>query len=110
MIVGDEEAPLVDASMKMNISLMAAVTAMDGYRSATATLSTSDASALQGLESDYLQAVEAFDKAAEAILAGGVLDGGQKVIKTDNASWPSWCGLFGRYRRPARRYYHPQPE
>ncbi|HEY5672784.1 MAG TPA: methyl-accepting chemotaxis protein [Malonomonas sp.] len=84
VIVGDEEAPLVDASMEMKISLMEAVTAMDGYRAATATLSTSDASALQELEADYLQAVEAFDKAAEAILSGGVLDGGQKVIKTDN--------------------------
>lgn len=83
-IVGDEEAPLADMAMEMVISLWAARNAMEEYKSATAVLSTDDEESLARIEKDYQQALEDFNAFAEAILNGATLEGGIKVIKTDN--------------------------
>ncbi len=83
-VVGDEEAPLIDAANEMKISLMAAVTSMDEFRAATAALATDDQGQLAAIEKTYRQTLAEFDVSADAILQGGTLTGGVKVVKTDN--------------------------
>ena len=84
VVVGDEEAPVIDAAMEMKIALMSAVTALDAFRAATAALATDDQEQLAKIEEDYRQTLKEFDASADAILAGGTLPGGVKVVKTDN--------------------------
>ncbi len=85
VVVGDEEAPVVDAANGMKVSLMAASTAMDEFRASTAALATDDQSQLTRIEANYRQTLKDFDTSADAILAGGTLASGTRVIKTDNS-------------------------
>ncbi|WP_029917235.1 hypothetical protein [Pelobacter seleniigenes] len=82
-VISDEEAPVVDASMEMKISLMEAMASMDEFHAATAVMATMDESKLATLEKAYLQAARTFDQGVEAILNGGHM-GDVAVIKTDN--------------------------
>ena len=82
-VISDEEAPVVDASMEMKISLMEAMASMDEFHSATAVMATMDDSKLAALEKAYLQAARTFDQGVEAILNGGQM-GDVAVVKTDN--------------------------
>ncbi len=82
-VISDEEAPVVDASMEMKISLMEAMASMDEFHSATAVMATMDESKLVALEKAYLQAARTFDQGVEAILNGGQM-GDVAVVKTDN--------------------------
>ncbi len=82
--VGDEEAPLVDAAMEMEVSLLEAMTAMDEFKAATSVVATDDASALESIERQYRQALDRFDRFSDAILNGGTPVDGVVVIKTDN--------------------------
>ncbi|WP_022667502.1 methyl-accepting chemotaxis protein [Desulfospira joergensenii] len=83
-VVGDEEAPLADMAMEMKISLWAARNAMEEYKSATAVLSTEDEESLGRIEKNYQQSVKDYDTFTEAILNGATIEGGIKVIKTNN--------------------------
>jgi len=85
VIVGDEEAPVVDTAMEMKISLMEAMTSTDEFAAATAVLATDDDSRLQAIEANYRHALDDFDKGVSAITTGGDLDG-IKVIATDNVA------------------------
>jgi methyl-accepting chemotaxis protein len=82
--VGEEEAPLVDLSLEMMLVVKDAVTAMDQYMAATAVMRSDDAAALDAIAAQYEQAIAAFDERAEAIVAGGELEG-RRIIPTDNA-------------------------
>lgn len=83
-IVGDEEVPIADMAMEMIVSLWTARNAMEEYKSATSALSTDDEDSLEGIESKYQQALEDFDRFSNAVLNGATLEGGVKIIKTDN--------------------------
>jgi len=84
VVVGDEEAPLVDVAGDMKYSLMAAMKAMDEFRAATSVLSASQAEELDAIEANYKRAVEQFDRGVESVLKGGVIDGRLKIVATDN--------------------------
>jgi methyl-accepting chemotaxis protein len=84
-IVGDKEAPVADMSMEMKMALMATRKSMEEFKSATAILATEDESSLAAIEKAYQKAIEDFDQFSDAILNGADLEGGLKVIKTDNA-------------------------
>ncbi len=84
-VVGDREAPVADMSMEMRLALMATRNAMEEFKSATAVLATDNAAELADIEKTYQAAVKEFDLSAGAILEGAELDGGLKVIKTENA-------------------------
>ncbi len=81
--VGDEEAPLVEMTNEMKLSLMKARNAMEEFKGATATLASDDESSLNSIESAYESANRDYDNYSEAILSGGTIDG-LTVIKTDN--------------------------
>ncbi|WP_022667501.1 methyl-accepting chemotaxis protein [Desulfospira joergensenii] len=83
-VVGDEEAPVVDMAMEMQLALSAARTSMDEFKSATAVLATDDEKSLGRIERNYEKAIKDFDTFAGAILQGAILESGIKVIKTDN--------------------------
>jgi len=82
--VGDEEAPVVDMSMEMMLSLMTARDAMSEFQASSATLAQTDEGALAKIEQAYNQANANFDEFGEAILNGKAFDDGLVVIKTDN--------------------------
>ena len=107
VVVGDEEAPVVDAANGMRISLMAATTSMDEFRAATAALATDDQSQLADIEESYRQTLKDFDSAADAILAGGTLAGGVKVVKTDN---PQLADLIRQTNELHDTKYQPAAE
>ena len=83
-VVGDEQVPIIDAANNMRISLMAGVTNLDQFQAATTALATDDQSQLAEVEKAYRQTLADFDNSGKAILSGGTLNGGIKVIKTDN--------------------------
>ncbi len=83
VVVGDEEAPIVDASMGMQLSLLTAMVTMEEYLAATSVIATDDQGKLADIVQRYQQAMEGFNQGVAAILQGGELDG-VKVIKTDN--------------------------
>jgi methyl-accepting chemotaxis protein len=83
-VVVEEEAPLVDMAAEMKVSLLAARNAMEEFKSATAVLATDNEARLGDIEKTYQKAVKNFDRSATAVLEGGELDNGRKVIKTDN--------------------------
>tara|TARA_R110002167_G_scaffold23597_7_gene83766 strand:- start:3078 stop:5228 length:2151 start_codon:yes stop_codon:yes gene_type:complete len=85
VVVGDQEAPLVDAANKMKLSLMQARNSMEEFKGATAALATDNASALDGILVNYEAAVVSFDTFNEAIINGATLADGYVIIKTDNA-------------------------
>jgi|GEM_PF-129540 len=106
-VISEEEAPLVDAAMEMKISLMQAMTAMDEFMAATSVIASDDAGQLGAIEERYQAALTSFDTAAAAILDGGELEGGIKIIKTDNAALASLVRKAdethnGRYQTAAR--------
>lgn len=84
VVVGDEEAPVVDAANAMKYSMMSARIAMDEYKSATAVMATNDEASLDKIIKDYQQSIGDFDNLTAAILEGKTLANGTKVIKTDN--------------------------
>jgi methyl-accepting chemotaxis protein len=83
VIVGDEEAPVADATMEMKITLLESRTALDEHASATLAMSDDVDSELAELESAYAQTLEQFDELSRAIVDGGTV-GGVAVIPTDN--------------------------
>jgi methyl-accepting chemotaxis protein len=83
-VVVEQEAPVVDMAAEMKVSLLAARNAMEEFKSATAVLATDNEARLGEIEKTYQQAVKKFDRSATAVLEGGELDNGQKVMKTDN--------------------------
>jgi methyl-accepting chemotaxis protein len=82
--VSNEEAPIVDASMEMILSLEQIMGIMEEYKGATAVLATAEDEAPQELIDAYHSAVEEFDVFAEAILEGTTLDDGTVILGTDN--------------------------
>jgi methyl-accepting chemotaxis protein len=106
-VISEEEAPLVDAAMEMKISLMQAMTAMDEFMAATSVMATDDVGQLGAIEERYQAALTSFDTAAAAILDGGELEGGTRIIKTDNAALAALVRKAdethnGRYQSAAR--------
>ena len=67
IVVGDEEAPVVDMAMEMKIALWAARNSMEEFKGAASALATDDASALESIEKNYNMTlddfVEAYSKA-----------------------------------------------
>ena len=84
-VVGDEEAPVVDMSMEMMLSLMTARDALGEFKAASAALATDDEAKLDEIEEEYRESMEEFDTFSGAILEGSTLEDGTVVIKTDNA-------------------------
>ncbi|SHJ34072.1 Methyl-accepting chemotaxis protein [Malonomonas rubra DSM 5091] len=82
-VISDEEAPLVDASMEMKISLLEAMISMEEYLGATAVMATADETVLNEIIDRYHTANRQLDQGVEAILNGGKM-GDIEVIKTDN--------------------------
>lgn len=107
VVVGDEEAPIIDAANEMKISLMAAITRMDEFRAATAALATDDQDQLTAIENAYRQTLEEFDVSVDAVLEGGTLGGGVKVIKTDN---PELADLIRQADELHNSKYQPASE
>jgi methyl-accepting chemotaxis protein len=85
VVVGDEEAPLVDAANEMKLSLIEARNAMEEFKGATAVLATDDASELDEILAGYEAAIETFDTFNDAVINGATLADGTVIIKTDNA-------------------------
>jgi methyl-accepting chemotaxis protein len=83
-VVGDKEAPVAETTLEMKLALLATRNAMEAFKGATEELSTDDESRLAEIEKTYHQTVKDFDRSIDAILNGGELSGGLKVIKTDN--------------------------
>ena len=83
-IVGDEEAPLVDAAMEMKISLAHAMVAMEEFKGASAALASDNEEELDGIVKRYEQSLAEFDTFADAILEGKTFEDGSVIIKTDN--------------------------
>jgi methyl-accepting chemotaxis protein len=83
-VVADQEAPVADMSMEMRLALLTTRNAMEEFKSATAVLATDDAAGLADIEKTYQDAVKEFDLFVEAVLQGAELNGGLKVIKTEN--------------------------
>ena len=83
-IVGDDEAPLVEAASGMELVLMEARNTMEEFKGATTVIATDDAAALAGIVAAYQKTLEHFDQYADAILKGGTVDG-IEVRQTDNA-------------------------
>lgn len=84
VIVGDEEAPVVDMANEMKLRLMKARDAMAEFKISTAALATSTGSDTSKIEADYQTALDEFDTYANAILMGKTFEDGTVVIKTDN--------------------------
>lgn len=82
--VGDEEAPVANTSMEMQLALMSSRDAMGEFKAATSVIALEDTAALDELEKEYRRTLEAFDASVKAIIEGGTLENGTKVIKTDN--------------------------
>ena len=82
--VGDEEAPVANMSMEMQLALMTARDAMGEFKAATSALATDNAEVLDEIEAEYKQTLTEFDTFVDAVLKGATLDGGAIVIKTDN--------------------------
>ncbi len=83
-VVGNEEAPVVDMANKMEISLIKARNAMEEFKSATSVLATDDESLLEAIVQNYNQTLADFNRFANAILEGAMLEDGTIVIKTEN--------------------------
>ena len=83
-VVGDEEAPVVDAAMEMKLSLAQAMTTMEEFKSAAAALATDNEEELDGIVKRYEQALADFDAFSDAILNGKTFEDGSVIIKTDN--------------------------
>jgi methyl-accepting chemotaxis protein len=83
-IVGDKEAPVADMSMEMRIALLTTRNAMEEFKSATSVLATDNESSLEEIEKTYQQSINDFDQFSGAILNGAELEGGVKVLKTEN--------------------------
>jgi len=83
-VVGDEEAPLVDAANEMKLLLMVTRNAMEEYKAATATLATANEGEIENIVQNYNASLEDFDVLVEAVLNGRVFDDGTVVYKTDN--------------------------
>ncbi|WP_210397255.1 methyl-accepting chemotaxis protein [Motiliproteus sediminis] len=84
-VIGNEEAPVVEAANEMKISLLVARNAMEEFKGATSVLATDDESQLDAITAAYQQSLQDFDLLNGAIVDGGTLDDGTVVIKTDNA-------------------------
>lgn len=83
-VVGDEEAPLIDMTHEMKLTLMKGRNAMEEYKSATSTTATADETKLAAILAVYQQTLDDFDVYAEAILEGKEFKDGTVVLKTDN--------------------------
>ncbi|MEH6812733.1 MAG: methyl-accepting chemotaxis protein [Motiliproteus sp.] len=83
-IVGDEEAPLIDAANEMKISLLFGRNAMEEYKGATAAIFNTDSGLISESKEHFENSVQRFDLLVGAIIDGGVMDNGQTVIATDN--------------------------
>jgi len=81
--VGEEEAPLVDLSNEMMLSMKDAVTAMDAYMAATAVLGGQAPEQLDAIHADFNDALARFDARVEAMARGGELEG-RTITPTDN--------------------------
>ena len=84
-IVGEENAPVADMSMEMQIALRETLNTMEEYQNATSVLTSDDKSRLPAIQKHYEQAVHDFEVSSNAILQGAELGDGVKVIQTDNA-------------------------
>ncbi len=84
VVVGDEEAPLVDMAMEMKLRAAQAMIAMEEFKGASAALATDNEEELAAIEGRYQQANDDYDTFADAILNGKAFDDGSVVIKTDN--------------------------
>lgn len=87
--ISDEEAPLVEAANEMKISLLVARNAMEEFKGATAVMASADESQLGDIVANYERSLEQFDLLNAAIVEGGTLEDGTKVLKTDNAKLAS---------------------
>lgn len=83
VVISDEEAPVVDASMEMKLALLQTMVAMEEYLGSTSVMATADEGALAEIAARYQTANLHFDSGVEAILNGGRM-GDIDVIKTDN--------------------------
>ncbi len=83
-IVGDEESPLMDMAMEMQLSLLEGRNAMEEYKGAVSVLGSRESGELDGLRSLFDGTVSDFDRSAGAILEGAVFEGGFEVEPTDN--------------------------
>ena len=84
-VVGEEEAPVVDAANEMKISLMIGRNAMEEFKGATAIIFNQDQQEIESAKATFKQSVEDFDIQANAILEGGMLDNRVRVLPTDNS-------------------------
>jgi methyl-accepting chemotaxis protein len=84
-VVGDREAPVVEAANEMKLSLMVARDSMAEYSGATAVLATDDEAALEGIIARYQKTVGEFDVFVGGILDGGQLGNGLTIVKTEHA-------------------------
>ncbi len=84
VVVGDEEAPIVDSAGEMKLALMVSRNAMEEFRAATSVMASDDESRVAEIMATYQASNQVFDNYADAILQGATLDNGVQVIKTDN--------------------------
>jgi methyl-accepting chemotaxis protein len=84
VIIGEEEAPVVDVAMEMKVTLMESRSAVDEFALAASGMSENAELVLDDIEDVFGDTVVAFDEFADAILDGGTV-GDITVIKTDSA-------------------------
>lgn len=85
IVIGSEEAPIIDAANEMKVALMTGRNAMEEFKGATAVIiKSSTETELQASITAFEQSVLSFDDSINAILAGGTIGDGLVVIATDN--------------------------
>jgi methyl-accepting chemotaxis protein len=82
-IVGNEEAPVLDMAMEMELSIVSSMVAMEEFMAGTSVIASDDESAINEIASRYEEQSENYDRFGNAILSGATL-GDLVVIKTDN--------------------------
>lgn len=83
-VVGDKDAPLVDAANEMKLSLMIGRNSIEEFKGATAVVAQTDEDALTEIEARYKGSLARFDEFAGAMLEGAKLADGTVVIKADD--------------------------
>ena len=84
-IIGDKQAPVVDAANEMKLALLVGRNAMEEFKGATAVLATDEESQLSTILATYEQSLREFDRFNGAVVDGGTLADGTVVVKTENA-------------------------
>jgi len=83
VVIGDEEAPLMNAALEMQLSLTRARKSLEEYYSATSVVSTTDKEKANAVAKAFDHDVVEYDLLGDAIVAGGETRIG-RVIATDN--------------------------